>query len=178
MKKKPYGIVVVLALLMGFGGGMVLGQEEDGGNGDADSERAAPPSILDTRKLEKVVQANKFELVNDKGQVRAVLGLNSEGEPRLALADASGQIQVALSLETNQRASEEKYPMLRFYDKAGRVRNEIGLDRAGNPMIVLRHKEEKSYEDIAEILKLPLGTVKARIFRAREMLNKKMRDIL
>ena len=45
-------------------------------------------------------------------------------------------------------------------------------------VIVLRHQEEKSYEDIAEILKLPLGTVKARIFRAREMLNKKMKDIL
>jgi RNA polymerase sigma-70 factor (ECF subfamily) len=44
-------------------------------------------------------------------------------------------------------------------------------------VIVLRHKEEKSYEDIAEILKLPLGTVKARIFRAREMLNKKIKDI-
>lgn len=45
-------------------------------------------------------------------------------------------------------------------------------------VIVLRHQEEKSYEDIAEILKLPLGTVKARIFRAREMLNKKIKDIL
>ena len=44
-------------------------------------------------------------------------------------------------------------------------------------VIVLRHKEEKSYEDIAEILKLPLGTVKARIFRAREMLNKRIRDL-
>ncbi len=45
-------------------------------------------------------------------------------------------------------------------------------------VIVLRHKEEKSYEDIAEILRLPLGTVKARIFRAREMLNKKIKGIL
>lgn len=45
-------------------------------------------------------------------------------------------------------------------------------------VIVLRHQEEKSYEDIAEILKLPLGTVKARIFRAREMLNKKIKDII
>lgn len=44
-------------------------------------------------------------------------------------------------------------------------------------VILLRHKEEKSYEEIAEILNLPLGTVKARIFRAREMLNKKMRDL-
>jgi RNA polymerase sigma-70 factor (ECF subfamily) len=44
--------------------------------------------------------------------------------------------------------------------------------------ILLRHSEEKSYEEIAEILGLPLGTVKARIFRAREMLNKTLKDSL
>ncbi len=45
-------------------------------------------------------------------------------------------------------------------------------------VIILRHKEEKSYEEIAELLELPLGTVKARIFRAREMLNKKIKAII
>ncbi len=44
--------------------------------------------------------------------------------------------------------------------------------------IILRHHEEKSYEEIAEILDLPLGTVKARIFRAREMLKKILKDKL
>ena len=44
--------------------------------------------------------------------------------------------------------------------------------------IILRHHEEKSYEEIAEILDLPLGTVKARIFRAREMLKKLLKDSL
>jgi RNA polymerase sigma factor (sigma-70 family) len=44
--------------------------------------------------------------------------------------------------------------------------------------IILRHTEEKSYEEIAAILKLPLGTVKARIFRAREMLNKALKEKL
>ena len=44
--------------------------------------------------------------------------------------------------------------------------------------IVLRHTEEKSYEEIAEILNIPLGTVKARIFRAREMLKKKLKGKL
>jgi RNA polymerase sigma-70 factor (ECF subfamily) len=44
--------------------------------------------------------------------------------------------------------------------------------------IVLRHRQEKSYEEIAEMLDLPLGTVKARIFRAREMLNKALKDKL
>ncbi|MFQ5638803.1 MAG: sigma-70 family RNA polymerase sigma factor, partial [bacterium] len=41
--------------------------------------------------------------------------------------------------------------------------------------IVLRHSEEKSYEEIAQLLNIPLGTVKARIFRAREMLKKKLK---
>ncbi|UCF63088.1 MAG: sigma-70 family RNA polymerase sigma factor [bacterium] len=45
-------------------------------------------------------------------------------------------------------------------------------------VIILRHKEEKSYEEIAEIMNLPLGTVKAQIFRAREILNKKLKEIL
>jgi len=44
--------------------------------------------------------------------------------------------------------------------------------------IVLRHSEEKSYEEIAEILNIPLGTVKARIFRAREALKRKLKGKL
>ncbi len=44
--------------------------------------------------------------------------------------------------------------------------------------IILRHQEEKSYDEIAEELNLPLGTVKARIFRAREMLKKSLKDII
>jgi RNA polymerase sigma-70 factor (ECF subfamily) len=51
------------------------------------------------------------------------------------------------------------------------------LPKSYREVIILRHKEEKSYEEIAELLQLPLGTVKARIFRAREMLNKSIRDI-
>ena len=42
-------------------------------------------------------------------------------------------------------------------------------------VIVLRHQEEKAYEEIAEELDLPLGTVKAHIFRARALLNKALR---
>lgn len=43
-------------------------------------------------------------------------------------------------------------------------------------VIVMRHQEEMEYQEIAHILKLPLGTVKAHIFRAREMLYKYLRD--
>jgi RNA polymerase sigma factor (sigma-70 family) len=43
-------------------------------------------------------------------------------------------------------------------------------------VIHMRHVEEKSYEEIAEALKLPIGTVKAHIFRAREVLYKRLKD--
>lgn len=43
-------------------------------------------------------------------------------------------------------------------------------------VIHLRHVEEKSYEEISKELKLPIGTVKAHIFRARELLYKQLRD--
>jgi RNA polymerase sigma factor (sigma-70 family) len=43
-------------------------------------------------------------------------------------------------------------------------------------VIILRHTEERDYREIAKILKLPIGTVKAHIFRARELLNKYLRD--
>lgn len=43
-------------------------------------------------------------------------------------------------------------------------------------VIEMRHQQEMSYDDIAEALGLPLGTVKAHIFRARELLNRYLRD--
>jgi RNA polymerase sigma factor (sigma-70 family) len=45
-------------------------------------------------------------------------------------------------------------------------------------VIILRHFEDKSYEEIAKELKLPIGTVKVHLFRARELLYKKLKDKL
>ncbi|MFY0685110.1 MAG: sigma-70 family RNA polymerase sigma factor [Balneola sp.] len=43
-------------------------------------------------------------------------------------------------------------------------------------VIQLRHMDELSYDEISEKLDLPLGTVKAHIFRARELLYKALID--
>lgn len=43
-------------------------------------------------------------------------------------------------------------------------------------IIELRHKKELDYKEIAEILKLPLGTVKAHLFRARKALYEVLKN--
>ncbi|WPL17221.1 Sigma-24 [Thiorhodovibrio winogradskyi] len=44
--------------------------------------------------------------------------------------------------------------------------------------IVLRELEGMSYEEIAEAMDCPIGTVRSRIFRAREAIDKQLRPLL
>ncbi len=45
------------------------------------------------------------------------------------------------------------------------------LPAAYRDLILLRHSRDLSYDEIAEVTGLPLGTVKNRLFRAREMMR-------
>ncbi|MFM2070551.1 MAG: hypothetical protein RLZZ623_814 [Actinomycetota bacterium] len=46
------------------------------------------------------------------------------------------------------------------------------LDDLSRTIVVLREVDQMSYEEIAEILDLPVGTVRTRLFRARQQLVK------
>ena len=43
-------------------------------------------------------------------------------------------------------------------------------------LIILRHSQDLTYEEIVEVTGLPLGTVKNRLFRAREMMRQQFVD--
>ena len=45
-------------------------------------------------------------------------------------------------------------------------------------VIVLREIEGLSYEEIAEVMNCPIGTVRSRIFRAREAIAQRLRPVL
>ena len=45
-------------------------------------------------------------------------------------------------------------------------------------LIVLRHYGELSYEEIARVKEMPLGTVKNKLFRGRQLLKKHLADFL
>jgi RNA polymerase sigma factor (sigma-70 family) len=44
-------------------------------------------------------------------------------------------------------------------------------------LVQLRYFQELSYEEVANELQIPLGTVKAQLFRARELLNQELKNI-
>ena len=44
--------------------------------------------------------------------------------------------------------------------------------------ITLREIEGLSYEEIAEVMECPVGTVRSRIFRAREAIDKRIQPLL
>ena len=80
-------------------------------------------------------------------------------------ADGTYQIQ----LESHRPSPEKDHEVNEW-------RNELDavvrcLPPAYRDLIVLRHSRDLSYDEIAEVTGLPLGTVKNRLFRAREMMR-------
>jgi RNA polymerase sigma-70 factor (ECF subfamily) len=69
--------------------------------------------------------------------------------------------------------------VLRLRELESRLDRAIGeLPPAYRQLILLRHRQHCRYDEIARITHLPLGTVKNRIFRAREILRGQLNDIL
>jgi len=62
-------------------------------------------------------------------------------------------------------------------DDAARLRAAIeALPEKYRTVITLFHLQNKAYEEIAEVLDLPMGTVKTHLFRAKEQLRKALAD--
>ncbi len=62
-------------------------------------------------------------------------------------------------------------------EQCARLRAELDrLDPEHREVVVLREFEDLSYEEIAEIVGVPVGTVRSRLFRARAELRERMAD--
>ncbi len=78
-------------------------------------------------------------------------------------------------VESPGRDPQDSYLGVEF---AGRISSAIdGLPEKYREPIILRHAADLSYEEIAETLELPIGTVKTRIFRARDALRRSLGDL-
>ncbi len=76
-------------------------------------------------------------------------------------------------------ADPSPYGDLRNRERGAAIRRSIDeLPWEYRELIVLRHFGELSYDEIAELKAMPLGTVKNKLFRARQMLKKGLASFL
>ena len=80
-------------------------------------------------------------------------------------ADGSYQIQI----ESGRPSPEQDHERSEWRTEIDAVVR--CLPPAYRDLILLRHARDLSYDEIAEVTALPLGTVKNRLFRAREMMR-------
>lgn len=96
------------------------------------------------------------------------LNTTSINEP-VKTRDGEMEIQISDGAETDRNIIRKERKQI--------IHNAINdLPKKYRRVIEMRHLQELSYQEIADQLDLPLGTVKAHIFRAREMLYKELKD--
>ncbi len=95
---------------------------------------------------------------------------------RLVAAGEAGPGAVACDLPDRGAGPEDR--TLRAEDRA-RIESAVGrLPSDFREVVVLRDIEDRSYEEIAGILEIPVGTVRSRLHRARLMLRSELGDLL
>lgn len=93
---------------------------------------------------------------------------------RWATSTEEMQATSVQAVDSSQSALEE----LESRELGGAIERAIGSLRPEyRACILLRHVEDRSYEEIAATLDLPLGTVKTYIHRARHELRKALEDV-
>jgi len=99
--------------------------------------------------------------------------ISIEGAPDAVTAESARATSIALASgnESPLAELESKELGAAIEDAIARLRPEY------RACIMLRHVEDRSYEEIAEIVKLPLGTVKTYIHRARHELRVALTDV-
>jgi RNA polymerase sigma-70 factor (ECF subfamily) len=77
--------------------------------------------------------------------------------------------QFDLPLESSRLSPEQESERK---ERRGEIESVVrALPANYRELIILRHSQDLSYEEIVEVTGLPLGTVKNRLFRAREMMR-------
>jgi RNA polymerase sigma-70 factor (ECF subfamily) len=92
---------------------------------------------------------------------------NSVSQQSLEAENADGTYQ--LQLESPQPTPEQERERSEWRTEIETVVKCLPV--VYRELILLRHTQDLSYDEIAEVTNLPLGTVKNRLFRAREMMR-------
>lgn len=92
----------------------------------------------------------------------------------LEVAPSDGGPSRELPVESQTLDPQESLTMKDLLEQIQEAVDE--LPPSYRELIVLRHYSFRSYEEMAKITGLPIGTVKNRIFRARQILMERLKD--
>ncbi len=85
-----------------------------------------------------------------------------------------GVLQSAIQTEMNN-TEDHITACIETYDRQEIVRNQLlTLPSKYRIVLVLRHLQDMTYEEMAEILAVPIGTIKTHLFRARNLLKERL----
>jgi RNA polymerase sigma-70 factor (ECF subfamily) len=108
-----------------------------------------------------------YNLTVDHLRKRELPTISVHGAPDAVTSER--QEATSLNLESDEEAPDDR---LVAKELAGELEQAIaGLREDYRTAILLRHVEGRPYEEISEIMGIPLGTVKTYIFRARRELR-------
>ncbi len=114
-----------------------------------------------------------YNLTVDHLRRKQVRTISMHGSPDAVTAER--QEATSLTLESEEESPEE---VLASRQLAGYMERAIARLRPEyRTAILLRHVEGRAYEDISDIMGVPLGTVKTYIFRARRELRDLLEDV-
>ena len=103
-------------------------------------------------------------IIDDEKNIRKTLGLVLGGENYEVVSFGTA--------EEGLKYLESDGADLLILDVIGELPDDL------RTAITLREIEGMSYEEIAQAMNCPVGTVRSRIFRAREALDKRLRPLL
>jgi RNA polymerase sigma-70 factor (ECF subfamily) len=90
-------------------------------------------------------------------------------------------LQVALQAEQAvEGANKDKRPDVELdaHDRQALIREHLShLPAKYRIVLILRHLQDKTYEEMAEILTIPIGTIKTHLFRARNLLKERLQAL-
>jgi len=90
-------------------------------------------------------------------------------------------LQVALQAEQALKGADRDRPAdaeLEAHDRQALIREHIShLPAKYRIVLILRHLQDMTYEEMAEILTMPIGTIKTHLFRARNLLKERLQTL-
>jgi RNA polymerase sigma-70 factor, ECF subfamily len=115
--------------------------------------------------------ANNLPIDHLRKRQLDTVSIHGGPDARTGEEEARTRISVADTSETPEEYTANRELGGQIEDAIGRLRPEY------RTAILLRHVEGRSYEEVAEIMEVPLGTVKTYIHRARNELKELLSEV-